>query len=206
MSDSVILFAVVKTANNITEEILFPKAEHTALGERLSRLRSFVLSNEMVPVNEYRWPVDVPVEQPVPGPSGGSHSHSHVFPENHLLLGDIVSDGRNKPRTEQLWPVDVSPLCDALAVVAVTMQARLVAKRHRLAQARLVGAGPLPDHARHAPVLRANPYPGERGGIWKKKLWLSFLKRSRKCYALLQTLFPLPSGRNLSYTAVYNQR
>ena len=34
-----------------------------------------------------------------------------------------------------------------------------VAERHRLAQARLVGANPLPDHARHAPVLRANPYP-----------------------------------------------
>lgn len=33
------------------------------------------------------------------------------------------------------------------------------ASRHRLAQARLVGAGPLPDHARRAPVLRANPYP-----------------------------------------------
>jgi hypothetical protein len=34
-----------------------------------------------------------------------------------------------------------------------------VAERHRLAQARLVGTNPLPDHARHAPVLRANPYP-----------------------------------------------
>lgn len=31
--------------------------------------------------------------------------------------------------------------------------------RHRLAQARHVGADPLPDHARRAPVLRANPYP-----------------------------------------------
>lgn len=30
---------------------------------------------------------------------------------------------------------------------------------HHLAQARHVGADPLPDHARRAPVLRANPYP-----------------------------------------------
>lgn len=32
-------------------------------------------------------------------------------------------------------------------------------KEHRLAQARHVDADPLPDHARRAPVLRANPYP-----------------------------------------------
>jgi hypothetical protein len=38
---------------------------------------------------------------------------------------------------------------------------------------------------------------GRRWELKEKILALSFLKRSRKCYALLQTLFPLPSGRTL---------
>jgi hypothetical protein len=38
---------------------------------------------------------------------------------------------------------------------------------------------------------------GRRWNLEEKILALSLLKRSRKCYKLLQTLFPLPSGRTL---------
>jgi hypothetical protein len=38
---------------------------------------------------------------------------------------------------------------------------------------------------------------GRRWNLEEKILALTLLKRSRKCYALLQTLFPLPSGRTL---------
>ena len=44
-----------------------------------------------------------------------------------------------------------------------------VSKRHRLAQARL-GANPLPDHARHTLVLRANPYPEVTDPIYRLSL------------------------------------
>ena len=36
-----------------------------------------------------------------------------------------------------------------------------------------------------------------RGGIFKKNFGFALLRRSPKSYVLLQTLFPLPSGRNL---------
>jgi len=42
-----------------------------------------------------------------------------------------------------------------------------------------------------------NTSQGEGGGIEEKILALPLLMRSPKCYTLLHTLFPLPSGRTL---------
>jgi hypothetical protein len=116
MYDNMIVFAVVKTRNNITEEIVWPKAKHTALGGKLIHIRTCVLPNDGASVND-----------PVPGPSRGRMTnYPNVFPKNHMVIGDILDDGVNEPCTVLLWPVDVSPLSDTLAIVVVALQGQMV--------------------------------------------------------------------------------
>jgi hypothetical protein len=141
----------------LLREIVWPTATHTALGGKLIYIRTCVLPNDGASVNEYRCPVNVPVEHPVSGPSRGQlTTDRNVFPKNHILMGDVLYDGENEPHTVLLWPDDVLPLCDTLAIVVVALQGLTVKSSTMFwppAERRLAGAVQRPPNEEERSTL-----------------------------------------------------